>query len=302
MPDSIDHIANFLSRNYHLETLYGGWSFWRSRGMHHKEHPNSGTGVHWAAYFGFVEPLEWLLEPTFARRGLSEESTKQDGDSFLTVELLLAKGARTEEQDVHGMGPLATAAISNAPAVIELLLKHDALIEAEDENGATPLALAVQHGALHAAQLLLQHQAAVNSRKKDGTTPLYDAVYGGQESLVKLLLSYGADISVRTQQPQIGLKVDIFFHSVIRSTTQIVQRLIQEGADLDGRAGDTRGPTALIYASKLGFLEKVRVLVEKGANVHETDEAGHTALYWATLGPKKRQSDSSGIITNQRGQ
>jgi hypothetical protein len=58
-----------------------------------------------------------------------------------------------------------------------------------------------------------------------------------------------------------------------------VKQLVEGGANINGSNGD--GMTALLLASLESNFEVVVYLVEHGANVAHTDSAGATALHWA---------------------
>lgn len=58
-----------------------------------------------------------------------------------------------------------------------------------------------------------------------------------------------------------------------------VKLLLEKGADVDAK--DNSGNTALIYAAVNGHIETVKILVEKGADVNAEDKDGLTALFWA---------------------
>jgi len=59
-----------------------------------------------------------------------------------------------------------------------------------------------------------------------------------------------------------------------------VRRLLDAGADVDGRSGADRS-TALHIAAFEGFEAVALLLIERGANMSATDEYGGTPLHWS---------------------
>jgi len=55
-----------------------------------------------------------------------------------------------------------------------------------------------------------------------------------------------------------------------------VRLLIQAGADVHAR--DKDGRTALMWAARCGDADRVRLLIQAGADVNARDDFGHTAL------------------------
>ena len=59
-----------------------------------------------------------------------------------------------------------------------------------------------------------------------------------------------------------------------------VKLLIENGADIEAK--DNNGDTALILASYYRYLEVIQYLVEKGANINATNDNGWTSLMYAS--------------------
>jgi|GEM_PF-4708792 len=66
--------------------------------------------------------------------------------------------------------------------------------------------------------------------------------------------------------------------AVRKKNKQLVQKLIEYGADLEAR--DAAGATALIEAAYLNNKPLVDILIKKGAAVNAQDNDGRTALMW----------------------
>lgn len=104
---------------------------------------------------------------------------------------------------------------------------------------------------------------------------LQDGAYGGHTDIVQLLLDEGADI--HAQGGQLGNALQA---AATRGHTEIVQILLQKGANVNIR--DDLGRTALFVASRFRNHEAVRVLLSLGrADPQLKDWCGSTSLYTA---------------------
>ena len=153
-------------------------------------------------------------------------------DSWQVAEVLLEAGfdanlgVDKRSTRTTGWRPLNTAAEYESPRVAEVLIEHGADVSTTDEVGWTPLHYALTSGvdrpAFQTANLLLEHGADVNAATAAvGWTPLHLAAH----------LS-GAVVSPNSDEPS-GWNVYEFGHGP--DVLQIVQRLIERGADVGAR-------------------------------------------------------------------
>ncbi|MGD2188234.1 MAG: ankyrin repeat domain-containing protein [Desulfobacterales bacterium] len=61
-----------------------------------------------------------------------------------------------------------------------------------------------------------------------------------------------------------------------------LKRLIEEGANIEAR--DASAATPLYLAVDRGYKDLVKLLISKGANVNAVDKNGNTPLWWAEFG------------------
>ena len=144
---------------------------------------------------------------------------------------------------------------------------------------------------------------------KDIDKELLKACCNGNLKKVKQLLEEGADVNVKDEKGRTALMFASWY-----SHKEVVKQLLEKGADVD--AEDIYGKTALMYASEkghkeivellksyeairdiaekllnacvIGDLEKVKQLLEKGADVNAREyEYGWTALMLAALNGHK---------------
>ena len=159
--------------------------------------PNGLTPLLAAAYFRAPEVVELLI----ARGARTDEfSSAALGRTAELRAILEARpeSARTTSPD--GWTALHLAAHFGHDAAIRLLLRMGADLGAVSRNSVAnqPLQAAVANRQRAATELLLQAGAQVDARSHGGLTALHLAAFGGDLPTLLLLLEAGADTSART--------------------------------------------------------------------------------------------------------
>ena len=127
-------------------------------------------------------------------------------------------------------------------------------------------------------RLLLAKGADIESKDQWGDTPLMRAV-GGNPEVVKMLLEKGADVNVRNLEGETPLMQAYQEENIIA--------LLNKRADIN--AQDNKGYTALIHAITQYNLEKVKILLDHGADKNIKTRNGRTALQIAGQFATKEQ-------------
>jgi ankyrin repeat protein len=115
--------------------------------------------------------------------------------------------------------------------------------------------------------------------------PLYYASRAGLAESVKLLLEKGADVNALAEN-HVSAPAGNYYGTALQAAAarghdQIVQRLLEKGADVNAPAGDDYG-TALQAAAARGHDQIVQRLLEKGADVNAPARRAYgTALQMA---------------------
>ncbi|WP_010583682.1 ankyrin repeat domain-containing protein [Schlesneria paludicola] len=172
--------------------------------------------------------------------------------------------------DFHGIkaksaiDALAIAAGAGMIKQMQLLLA-----DGTDINGVasfpqvTPLASAAGDGVIKSVEFLLKNGADINNPGPNHKTPLMHACScGGKKGsqVAAALIKAGADIAcVRSSDEMTALKF-----AVGNSTPELIQMLIDHGADVDGPPGTDQ--TALMLAARADDVEALKVLVRNGAD------------------------------------
>jgi ankyrin repeat protein len=223
--------------------------------------------------------------PTTAGHGLEQEKPAIGGtdpalinavrnkDPSLVRNLLL-QGRNVNTMDERGSTLLTLAVLTDSPPIMELLFEFKADPNLAKENAPTPLEVAVIKQNDKAFTLLLQHGARVD------ITPwmrplLSQAIAYDSLGMVEQLLTAGANPNVQDKSGVTPLS-DAMSHD-----KKFVQMLLTHGANPN--IYDELGEGPLLDAIKLNDAEKVRLLIEHGADVNHGDRDGWTAYDQALL-------------------
>ncbi|KAL8893724.1 MAG: hypothetical protein Q9192_004985 [Flavoplaca navasiana] len=186
------------------------------------------------------------------------------------VAQLLNKKSNLEALGRRNMTPLVCAAASGQVQVLELLLKKKAYIKHQGDGNMTALHWASYNGHYEAAAFLLDKRANPNAANKDGRTTLHLAVMAGFFAVAELLLRRGAlpEAQCRAMNRPIHC-------ACIEGKPEIVQLLLGYNADAEV---ESSGRRPLHYAAAQGLTPIVTILLARGVDVEARDSAGDRAL------------------------
>jgi ankyrin repeat protein len=219
-----------------------------------------------------VKARVWLLA-LLALPGAWAQQAGSDGTTPLhqaaysgdaaEVRRLIAAGADPRAANLFGATPIQLAAARGDAAVIRVLLDAGVNVDSPNAEGQTALMAVVRTGSLEAAQLLVKRGANVNARESwGGQTALMWAAAQAQPAMIRLLLKAGAHVDERS------------------SVRDWQRRVTAEGRPKDMNRG---GLTALLYAARQGCVDCLKALLDKGADINQSDPDGGTAMILALL-------------------
>ncbi|MCJ1450687.1 Ankyrin repeat domain-containing protein 44 [Mycoblastus sanguinarius] len=201
------------------------------------------------------------------------------------VEMLITLGADFGYVNEEGETPLYGALIRNHEAVVSLLLKNGpSLANCQLRLGLSgakdvfsPLHVTIRKHrdkALPVAKVLLDYGADVNATDSMGLGALHPVKLMSVE-LLELLLDNGADIDTKTPDNRTPLML-----AVLGNKLELCKKLVARGADLSTK--DLNGWTALGIAAHNGQENLARLLIESGIDVNSRQQKyGATALHLA---------------------
>ncbi|KAG9660199.1 MFS general substrate transporter, partial [Aureobasidium melanogenum] len=175
---------------------------------------------------------------------------------------------------------LNAAVAGGVLAMVRLLIEKGVDIGQSCYNGDSALILACARGETQIAELLLDNRAEINAPGGKNGTALCAASANGYLDIVQMLLDRGADVNIQAGEHNNALQASCVHYARGPVDQELVELLLQSGAEVNAQGGGYS--TALCAASKGGFGELVRRLLDSGAGVNARAEYG-SALYLACL-------------------
>ena len=208
------------------------------------------------------------------------------------VNLLLARGADIKGHDQAGIDALDEVVNSDHTDLITVLLDHGADPNRPGRNGQLPINEAARMGRLDAVKMFVAHGAKPDQPGgPDGFTPLADAACGAprpgrdQVGVIEFLIKQGARVSPRLGKRSV---TPLMLAMQEYAREDILRVLVAHGADVKSANGEGAQALRQLVQNDFqgneevpGAADKVKALLDVGANPNVTVLNDYSALFWA---------------------
>jgi ankyrin repeat protein len=184
-----------------------------------------------------------------------------------------------QDTDTHDQTILHWAIKCRQPLeYIATLITSGCDIHARGEEGRTPLMYAALSNYPECIKLLLDKGADLNQVDDEGLTALHLCVAARNTAAASMLLACGAIVDSHAY----GGGVTPLQEAARKGNHEYLRLLLEKGANVH-YAHDSNSKTALMYAAVGGNVECVRLLLDARANLESRSTQGNTALGYAII-------------------
>ena len=249
---------------------------------------NGATPLHAAVENGHLETARLLLEAGAAQSDSMEGATpliialqyRHPAIAMLLLEEASGDPKINAKVPVDGSSALFVASLYGYGEVVSRLLQRSVKVNIKNMRGQTPLSAAISSNNLDIVNMLLEAGATLADEKtKQDLSPLQSAVLTKSVTIVRNILSKLPDLkSIEEAVNSPGPDRQTALHLSLNGPLDIVQLLLDHGAELDARVGSTLA-TPLHMAALRGRAEVVALLLSRGCL---TQPRAGESLYGAT--------------------
>ncbi len=152
-----------------------------------------------------------------------------------------------------------------------LIAKHPEHVSARGGKQEAPMHAAASAGHANILSVLIGRGADMDCRSRADLTPLHRASWNGRLEAGKCLIDHGADCNAQSSPGN-----SVLLYAASRGHVEFARMLLERGALAVIDAPGLRGRTPLHWAVQNGKSQVVQLLLESGANVNARDESGGT--------------------------
>jgi ankyrin repeat protein len=238
--------------------------------------------------FGSIEMLQLLLDhgaqiDSAAADGRLPIHRAAKHGRYDLVRFLLNQGTDIDVEGANGRSPIHFAAAQRSPHTLALLIERGARVNLSsdiDDDCSYPIHIAANKGLAKNVRLLVNAGSDIDCKNTHSEEPLHLACQNGDKDTVKTLLESGANANATCNRTWSPLN-----HAADRGQVQLIDALVSYDASLNYRS--INGNTILHFvcgrAKQSGSYEFALRLLELGASVNAVGRGKYTALHEATL-------------------
>lgn len=152
-------------------------------------------------------------------------------------------------------------------------IEKDGNIQQLTADGSSLLMMAIDAECAQCINVLLEKGVDINVVNQNGQSALSSAIIAGNVDLAKTLISRGARVDTYHN----NLNYNLIMHVAATGQNELLKELVKNQAKTIIDQQDRQGMTALMYASKEGFADTVKILLDLGSNKGLKNEKGENA-------------------------
>ncbi|RZF44246.1 hypothetical protein LSTR_LSTR003886 [Laodelphax striatellus] len=205
----------------------------------------------------------------------------------------------------NGYYPIHEAAKNASSRTMEVFLQwgesrgcsREEMISFYDAEGNVPLHSAVHSGDFKAVELCLKSGAKISTQQHDLSTPVHLACAQGAIDIVRLMFGLQPQEKALCLQSCDVQKMTPLHCAAMFDRAEIVQFLIQEGADINAMDKERRSP--LLLAASRGGWRTVLALIRLKANIHLKDFNHRNILHLVVMNGGRLDEFATEVIKAQ---
>jgi ankyrin repeat protein len=183
------------------------------------------------------------------------------GQKDVVKYLLSSSKIKIDQVVADGNNALHVAIKYNLLEIAELLLRAGADVNFKGHNGQTALHYAVKAQNMEATKLLLDYNPTLTIDNNDNYSPIDKALNMGNVEIIKLMLP-----KIHEYAEKIKNGYNLLHIAMEQGWTQISNKLISQGANIEAKTSDGQVPLSIALASNVNQQTSVNLLLSKGVN------------------------------------
>ena len=222
-----------------------------------------------------------LLEVTGINAG---HNLRSNANMTLTVQYLLKRGANVNATNISNVTPLLLASRLGHTDIVQLLCERGADVKQATFMGNSALHAAAREGHSQIVEILCEKGADVNAKsrpnsERDSGKTSMEEISSFSESLhIDSPSSSSRFGRAKTELAHLGAGSTAIVEAAYGGHTSVVEVLLNRGANME-QSDNNRRHTALLAAASEGHESTVRFLLNASASVNASDENDMTALH-----------------------